>query len=246
VKDKSVTAGVRAQIFQGSSYADTVWMAKSLALLAEEEKSDDWDFALNVLRKMVKDNPRTHMGAHAAGVLAEFGDMSPVDLFYEEWKSWLGKPGLIHDSGIAFYLCKYGGRREWELLHAMSLLEISEGKGPGSGAVWACAVNSGVADTNPYAIPILGLALGETENTGSRSVPGGSQAFSYADKACEMLQKQVGLDFGYSRNGTEGKRLDAIRTAQEWWEKEGKANYTFDHIDNISVKSKQVPLRDER
>ncbi len=235
VKDKSVTAGVRAQLVHGRSYPETVWMAKTLARLAEGQETDDREFALNVLREMVKQFRRHHVGAYAAEALAELGDKSVVDIFYEEWKSSLGRRGLIHESKIAFYLCKYGGRREWELLHAISLAEFRNGKGPSAGAVWACVVNSRPADANPYAIPILGPALDQTENTGSRAIDGGSQSFSYADKACELLQKQVGKDFGYRRNGTAAERLAAIKQAQGWWDAEGKTKYTFDYIEKNMV-----------
>ncbi len=231
VKDKSVAAGVRAQLLHGRSYPETVMMALSLAKLTEGQKTDDREVALNVLRKMVTENSRNHVGVHAADALAELGDNSSMDVFYNEWKSWLGRPGLIHDSHIAFYLCQHGGRREWQLLHTISLAEIKEGKGPGAGAVWACVVNSGEADTNPNAIPILGLAISQTENTGSRSVQTGSQSFSYADTACEQLQKQTKMDFRYDRNGTASERLAAIRKAQAWWDSEGNKKYNYDFIE---------------
>ncbi len=231
VKDKPIAAGVRAQLVHGRTYPETVWMAKTLARLAEGQETDDREFALSVLRGMVKQNPRSHVAAYAADALAELGDTSAVDVFYNEWKSWLGRPGLIHDSHIAFYLCKHGERREWELLHAISLAEVRNGMGPGDGAVWACVVNSGVAGTNPYAIPILGLALDLTENAGSRWVADGAQSFSCADTACELLQKQVGKDFGYRRAGTAVERLAAIKKAQDWWDAEGKAQYSFDYIE---------------
>jgi hypothetical protein len=235
VKDKSVAAGVRAQLVHGRSYPETVWMAKTLARLADGEKTDDREFALNVLRGMVKQHRRRHVGAYAADALAELGDTSAVDIFYDEWKSWLGRPGLIHDSSIAFYLCKHGGRREWELLHAISLSEVRDGKGPGTGAVWACAVNSGVAGTNPYAIPILGLALDQTDGWADT-----------AETACELLQKQVGKDFGYRRNGTAGERLAAIKKSQAWWDAEGKAKYSFDYIEKEMVPADAPPSRPKR
>lgn len=235
VKDKSVAAGVRAQLVHGRSYPETVWMAKTLARLAEGQQTDDWEFALSFLRGMVNQNRRRHVGAYAAEALAELGDTSAVDVFYDEWKSWLGRRGLIHDSQIAFYLCKHGGRREWELLHTISLSEVRSGKGAGAGAVWACVVNSAVAGANPYAIPILGLALNQTGNTGSRLVEGGAQSFSYADRACEQLQEQTGKEFGYTRNDTSAARLAAIKKAQGWWSAKGKAKYSFDYIERDMV-----------
>lgn len=232
VKDKSVAAGVRAQLPHARSYPETVWMAKTLARLGEGKPTDDREFALNVLRKMVRDSRRNHVGAYAADALAELGDTSAVDLFYEDWKARLDTPGVRHDTQITLYLCRHGKRREWELLHAISVRELRAGDvGPGEGAVWSHAANSGEAATNPYAIPILGLALARTENTGSRGVESGVQSFSVADTACERLQKQVGKDFGYNRNGTAAERRAAIEKARAWWEAEGRAKYTFDSIE---------------
>jgi len=125
-------------------------------------------------------------------------------------------------------------------------VEVRDGKGPGNGAVWACAVNSGVAGTNPYAIPILGLALDQTSNAGSGWGQNGAQSFSYADKACELFQKQVGKDFGYRRNGTPPERLAAIEDAQAWWDAEGKAKYSFDYIEKEMVPANAPPSRPER
>ena len=235
VKDKPVAAGVRAQLVHGRSYPERIWMAKTLAQLGAGQKTDDREFALNVLREMVRENRRGHVGAYAANALAELGDTSAVDIFYDEWKSWLGRPGLIHESSVAFYLCKHGGRREWELLHAISLSELRDGKSPGAGAVWACAVSSGRAGANPYAIPILALALDQTQYTGSRWVDGAAQSFSAADTACEQLQKVLAKDFGYKLNGAPAERLAAINKAQAWWLAEGQAKYNFDYIEKEMV-----------
>lgn len=236
-KDKSAAAGVRAQIQHAMSYPERVWMAKTLIRLGEGQKTDDKEYGLNVLRDMLKLHRRSHVGGYVADALAEVGDTSAVDVFYDEWKAWLGRPGLMHDSKIAFYLCAHGKRREWELLHDISLKDIAAGKRPGSGAVWADVVNSGQAEKNPYAIPILGLVLGQTEKTGSRYIDKvGAQPFSSADKATEYLQKQVSKDFGYRPAGTAEERAAAIAKAQKWWDDEGKAKYTFDYIEKEMVK----------
>ena len=229
VKDKSVAAGIRAQLPHGRTYPERVWMAKTLAQHAQP-KSDDRQFAINFLIDIVKNN-RGHVGAHAANALAEFGDKSAVDLFYNAWKTTVRRRRINHSSGVAFYLCKHGRRREWELLHAISFGEVRDKKGPGAGAIWACVVNSGVAGKNPYAIPILGLALHHTKNTGSRWTKSGGQSFSDSDSACELLQKQVPTSFGYQVESTAAERLAAIKKAQACWEKEGKAKYSCDYIE---------------
>lgn len=237
IKDKSVAAGVRAQLLHARALSETVFMAKMLARLTEGQPTDDREVALNALRDQVTANPRNSTGAYAADALAELGDKSPVDIFYHEWKSWLDKPGLIHDSHIAFYLCRHGGKREWELMHAISQKEMKEHKGPGDGAVWAAVVGSSVVETNPYAIPILGIALEDTKITGSRWVKDASQPFSYADSACEHLQTLVGRDFGYRAENNQEERLAAIQKAQTWWNESGKAEYTFDAIEKKKAAS---------
>jgi hypothetical protein len=103
-----------------------------------------------------------------------------------------------------------------------------------------------VAGTNPYAIPILGLALDQSEPTGSRSIENGEQSFPYADESCEMLQTQVGKDFGYVRNGTAEERLAAIKKAQAWWDAEGKTNYTFDYIEKEMISADAQPARPKK
>jgi hypothetical protein len=114
--------------------------------------------------------------------------------------------------------------------------EIRQGRKPGSGLVWHALLNSGQADKTPYAIPALGLALSQTQNTGSRHNEGGGQQFSPADVATEFLQKQSGVDFGYWRGDPAEKRAAGIRRAQKWWADEGKAKYTFDYIENHLLK----------
>lgn len=208
-------------------------MAKTLARIADE-KTDDREFALHFLRQLVSKNPRDHVGTYAADALAEFGDTSAVDIFYAEWKSLIGDEGQVFKPHVAFYLCRHGRRREWELMHEISLDEVRRGKGPGWGAVWSCVVNSGVAGKNPYAIPFLALALDETEN---------GQPSSYAGKACELFEKQVGKNFGYRRDGTADERLAAIRKARDWWDKEGQGMYTFEKIEATLVPAKATPPR---
>jgi hypothetical protein len=243
-RDKSVAAGVRAQLPYAASYPEKVWMAKSLVRLGEGQTTGDKEFGIDVLRDMVREYRRSHVGAYAANALAELGDTSAVDVFYEEWKSWLGRPGLIHDSNIVFYLCAHGKRREWELLYAIAVEEVGDGQRPANGVVWAAVINSGQAETNPYALPFLGLALGQTETTGNRFVAGvGGQSFSHADLAAECLQKQLGKDFGYRVAGSEEERRAAIRQARQWWYTEGKAKYTFNAIEKnlIPAKSPACP-----
>jgi len=225
-KDKSVAAGIRDQIGHADWYPDKVWMAKNLIRIGESQKTDDKEYGLKVLRNMVRQYGRNHVAVYVANVLAEFGDTSAVDVFYDELR--------LHGGGefncvIAPYLCTHGGRREWEYLHFISTHEIDKGKGPAAGAVWVAVINSGKADSNPSAVPILGLAVSPKAVSASRS---------HAETAVEYLQKQTGRDFGFKRGVTPDERSEAIAKAQKWWAAEGRGTYTFDSIEkNLAKKA---------
>jgi hypothetical protein len=239
-KDKPVTAGIRAQIPHAESYAAKVWMSKNLIRLDQNPTSGDKEFGLNVLRDMVKQNRRNVVGAHAANALAEFGDTSVLDFFYEEWKPWLYRHALILDTSIAIYLRDHGNRREWELLHAIAAEQIRDGDQ--LFAVWHTIAGGGKAKTNPYAIPTLGLALGQTKAINTRQIEKvGAQPFSMADIATEYLQKQLAMEFGYNRSGTADERSAAIQKAQQWWLREGRSKYSFDYIESHLVPAKTPP-----
>ena len=236
VKGKSVAAGVRAQLPHARSYPETVTMAKELARLGAGQKTDDREFALNVLRDMVKRVPRDHVAAYAADALAGLGDLSAIDVFYDECRSWLGRPDGSHDLSIAMYLCRHGKRREWELLHAISSEGVAADKGLGSRGVLGTVVSNRWGANDPFAVPFLGLALGQTEMTGGRYIDGTTRLFSSADSACEKLQKQVGKDFGYDPAAPAAERLAAVAKARAWWDAEGKGKYTFEFIEKSTAR----------
>lgn len=247
VKDKSIAAGVRAQLTHDGWSAESVWMAKTLARLGEGQETDDREFALNILRGMLTQSRGQYLSISAANALAEFGDFTALDIFYEAWKSSLDRPGLIYQPEIVFYLSKHGGRREWELLYAITLLEIRTNKRIEEGTVWAHAVSSEQAGTNPYAIPLLGIVLDQTREVGSRSVGNApAQVISFADDACEKIQKQIGQDFGYRFDNMLSDRLAAIKRARAWWETEGITKYTFDYIEKEIVPGKVLPIREPK
>ena len=231
-KRKSTSAGIRSQLPHADFYAK-VWMAKNLANLADDEGKSDREYAIEVLRTLVREN-WGHPAAHAANALAEFDDFSPVEVFYTRWKQSLGKPGKIYDSYVVFYLTHYGTRREWELLHKLAQREIDQGLDAGIARIWPALVNCSKASSSPLAIPGLALALTQTKISGSRSVKGtSSQPFSYADTAVEHLQKLTGVDFGYRRNGSAEERSVAIQKAQKWWRTEGSKKFTFDYFETM-------------
>jgi hypothetical protein len=74
-----------------------------------------------------------------------------------------------------------------------------------------------------WALPILGWALRRTELTGSRGTSGGgSQDYSTADVAAELLQKLAEHDFGYRPDDGLPQRQAAIARGRSWWEGQGR------------------------
>ena len=104
-----------------------------------------------MLRDMLKQYRRSHVGRYVADAPAELGDTSAVDVFYDEWKAWLGRPGLIHDSKIAFY--RGGKRRECGVTHA-AVEEFRDGKAGERGRV-GLRRQQRAGGQNLFAIPVL-------------------------------------------------------------------------------------------
>lgn len=233
-KDKSVADGIRAQIPHGDGYS-MVTMAQNLIRIAGETSPPDREHGLQVIRKIARDP----FYAGAAESLASYGDLSPVQWYHDQFKSWLNSPGRLWDHTIQamFYLTEHGGRKEWELLCAIAARDKEDARQSRSGrhaVVLGSLANAKKAQTSPFAIPLLGMALADAEPTGSRWIDG--QSFSKAEQATEYLQKQIGLDFGYRVDGSSQEQTAAIHRAQKWWADEGKSKYTFDYIENNLVK----------
>jgi len=145
-----------------------------------------------------------------------------------------------YEPKLVRYLCAHGRRREWDLLYAIAESEIREKEKlpQGPSRVWSTVVGNAMYEKSPYTIPFLGLALTETQQTGVRWVgnPGMAQPYSAADTAAGLLQLRTGQDLGYKMEGTADERKAAIERARAWWEKEGKAKYTFDSIEKNLLK----------
>lgn len=224
-KMSSVAAGIR-NLLQSGWEIGKIEMAQNLVALGD---ADDTEFAKQLLREMTSKFPGHIVAARA---LAQYGDLSPLEMYYQKYEESLHKGGIIYDSYVVFYMTDHGGRREWELLTKIAEREIEKGLEAGHARVWPALVNCGKSRSSPWAIPALGLALSQTKTSGSRSLAGmkGSQAFSYADVAAELLQEQTGEDSGYAPADSPEKRAAAIRRAQAWWKNTGKSKYTFDAI----------------
>jgi hypothetical protein len=224
-KMSSVAVGIR-NLLQSGWEIGKIEMTQNLVELGN---ANDAEFAKQVLREMTSKFPGHIVAARA---LARYGDLSPLKMYYQKYDESLDKGGIIYDSSVVFYMTDHGGRREWELLTKIAEREIEKGLEAGLARVWPALVRCRKSKSSPWAIPALGLALSQTKASGSRSLAGmkGSQAFSYADVAAELLQKQTDEDFGYAPADSAEKRAAAIGRAQEWWKNTGKSKYTFDAI----------------
>jgi hypothetical protein len=226
VKTKSVGEGIRAQI-PHADFREKLLMAQNLAQLGGEDSKSDRLYATELLKKLVQENVGD-TAIEAASALANIGDFSPVDIFYDRLKDTLGKTEHGCDSSMVYYLTDHGTRREWELLNKLAQEEINRGIAAGNAKIWVALVNCSKAESSPLAIPGLALALSQTQCAGNRVVNNISQDISYADFAIEHLQKVAKIDFGYHLNDSEGDRAAAIRRAQAWWKAEGIKKYSFD------------------
>ncbi len=239
-QNKSIAAGLRDQIaYSNDAYGKFAMVRR----LLQHEDPADKEFALETLRAYVRRYPGNHTSAIAGEMLAQHGDFTLIDEIYKTWHPFRDKPGhYLYESVNIQYLCKYGRRREWELLHDISASELSIiDKWPGGRSM---AYGSVVHNKHPYAIPLQGLVLAQTRISSVRWVgkPAKEQPISSADAAIVLLQEQTGKDFGYKVEGTAAERAEAIKLAQKWWDDEGKAKYTFDYIEKNMVK-KETPKK---
>lgn len=239
-QSKSIAAGLRDQIAHSNDAYGKFAMVRRLL---QHEDPADKEFGLETLRAYVRRYPGNHTSAIAGEMLAQHGDFTLIDEIYKTWHPFRDKPGhYLYESVNIQYLCKYGRRREWELLHDISASELSIiDKWPGGRSM---AYGSVVHNKHPYAIPLQGLVLAQTRISTVRWVgkPAKEQPISSADAAIVLLQEQTGKDFGYKIEGTAAERAEAIKRAQKWWDDEGKAKYTFDYIEKNMVK-KETPKK---
>lgn len=240
-RNKSVAEGIRAQLPHGDSYS-MLTMAQNLMRLAGETDPQNRAHGLEALRRIAR--AADDYGAPAAHALAIYGDLSPLEWYYADLKSAVEAKGRLwdHRMGAIWYLAEHGRQKEWELLQAIAVDDIesaNKGKSWGRHAyVLGSLINARHVQTSPFAIPLLGMALSDTEVKGSRWINEeiGGQSFSKADQATEYLQKLTGVEFGYLVEGTQAERRAAIELAQKWWTEKGKAQYTFDYIERNMAK----------
>ena len=227
-QSKSIAAGLRDQIaFSNDAYGKFAMVRR----LLQHEDPADKAFALETLRAYVRRYPGNHTSAIAGEMLAQHGDFTLIDEIYKTWNPFRDKPGhYLYDAKLIWHLCKYGKRREWDLLYDISVSEIAmKEKWPGGRSkAWGSVVEGAKATKTPMVIPFLGMGL--------------TEANADAERLVYQLQLLTGKDFGYDFYGKAEEKPAAIKRAQKWWDDEGKAKYTFDYIEKNMVK-KETPKK---
>ncbi len=186
----------------GSLFLDAI---RSLVALDEKER------ALSLLRQdyaRIRVSEPRFLAAHAS-LLADMGDLSPMEDVYMLVKGWTESD--LGDANAIFHLLRYGGLREYDLLE-----RLAQKGGAGSphelrSRAMTIVINAG---DRPLAIPVLAAALLDEEE-----IHGGSGA----GRAIERFERLTGMDFGHDPAGTRDARLEATRKARAWWEQEGEA-----------------------
>ena len=227
-QSKSLAAGLRDQIAHSNDAYGKFAMVRRLL---QHEDPADKEFALETLRAYVRRYPGNHTSAIAGEMLAQHGDFTLIDEIYKTWHPFRDKPGhYLYDAKLIWHLCKYGKRREWDLLYDISVSEIAmKEKWPrGRSKAWGSVVEGAKATKTPMVIPFLGMGL--------------TDANADAERLVYQLQLFTGKDFGYDFYGKAEEKPAAIKRAQKWWDDEGKAKYTFDYIEKNMVK-KETPKK---
>ncbi len=227
-QSKSIAAGLRDQIaFSNDAYGKFAMVRR----LLQHEDPADKAFALETLRAYVRRYPGNHTSAIAGEMLAQHGDFTVIDEIYKTWHPFRDKPGhYLYEAKLIWYLCKYGKRREWDLLYDISASEFEMKNWPGGRSrLWGSVMHSAGHAKNPFAIPFLVHGFNEPWLADSH-------------RAVYYLQELTAKDFGYKVDDKPEGRAEAIKRAQKWWNDEGKAKYTFDYIEKNMVK-KETPKK---
>ncbi len=225
-QSKSVADGIRIQL-PHADFHEKLAMAKNLARLGGENAARDRRFAVEFLKQLV-DEP-SEQSIQAARILADLGDLSPVETYYRRMNQAMAKGESSNYNGcMASYLTEYGGEREWLLMNRLARAEMDHNLDSTSGSrVWVELVTCRKAGSSLLAVPSLALALSQTKQIGMRLANQEPQGFSYADMAIERMQKLTGVDFNYRPAASASDRAEAIRKAQAWWEKDGIRKYSL-------------------
>jgi hypothetical protein len=213
-KDRPPGAGIRSQLPFAASYRDTIAMAESLIGTGDPQ---DRELGVKLLMEISRRHREPWQASEAATALWYAGEAAALSSFYDEWNAHLGRPGLDLHPYITWYLCKHGGRREWELLYRLA----GSPAHPGEDLV-RDVVNSSCAHLTAYAIPVLSVALSVTKHP------------DVATRALACLQKLTRKDFGPGQHGVEA--------AKRWWLAEGRNEYTYDLIETKLKPKPVMPL----
>ena len=212
--------GVMAQIPKAPYYS-RIWMAENLVLEGAGVDPKYRESGLEALREMV----RVRNGGRCNQVveaLARYGDMGWREIVCNRFKWTLENNALMWHSLPGRQLLDHGERREWELLTRVAQTFIQRGfiKGDSDARyILNFMVRSRKARSSPWAVPGIVLAIRHPKYPRTRA------------EALALLQKNTGIDFGYTSDISKDAIGPVVERVLDWWEKEGKAKYEFDRIE---------------
>lgn len=210
---------------------ELAWHAYRLIKLTGKKTEADRTYGTELLLSMVR-NKSGRVAVCAANLLASLNNHSATDIFYNRMKKKLDSKELANTNNMVQYLAIYGGRREWELLHSLTDLDMQKNDPVKS----YFKVSEVLKERNKtkslqLTIPCLAQMLTQKRIINNRTINNIEQRYTYADTAIERLQILTKEDFGYQADSPQKERTAAITKAQNWWIATGKKKYSFDNIE---------------
>ncbi len=210
---------------------ELAWHAYRLLKLTGKKTEADRKYGTELLLSMVR-SKSDRAAVCAANLLASLNNNSAIEIIHDRIKKKVDSKEIANINNMVEYLAIYGGRREWELLHSLTDLDMKQNDSKSS----YIKVSETIKDSSQImslqlTIPSLAQMLTQKRIIKSRTINKIEQLYTYADIAVERLQILTKEDFGYQINGTKKERTAAIAKAQKWWIATGRTKYSFDNIE---------------
>lgn len=234
-QNKSVADGIRDQLPHASPYGQ-IEMAVALGKRTDDPKCKA--DALAFLHALFDRTVQLHYKVRVAEGLEKLADTTTVTYFLQQHKKHLGQSTRTGSTPATWYLLRHHTPEVLRVLHQLAEQETKQ-----NDTSFLRAFTRWDTDS-VWAIP--GVALGLTQTTPNRDEAKHSpddpnkKYFYQAELSVYRLQQLTGINFGYSKKGTDAQRLAAIKAAQKWWETQGKKLYSVDAIEARQKKSREI------
>jgi hypothetical protein len=176
----------------------------------------------------LEDMVRSRRSMEAAATLARRGSRAPFDILRRRFDAPRDNPSRVFTSRELYFLMQYGALEQWQMIHELAQAEIEWygqlpdiSDGPNRAGVLPVLVEN--SDRNSLWIaPCLALALDQVKLFHTDRF--------YASEAVEALQNLTGETFGFDRDSSVERRLEAVEKARNWWNRTGKTTYSFARV----------------